>query len=268
MSIYDGITGWEKSLLPAEPYFAIVHIGLPLALFALFGGLVYRKLRRLFLPGGVHMETPAEYAGLIIGLSPCRRSGTLELIETTAQTAAAGAALNLAQTAAPPSQDLLNTVGQSNWGPLLAAVRHHAPALAHCWLLCSTGADGSADQFAAAASLVGLLAPAAACHKVEVEDANDLVEVWERIGPIYRRAAALGLAPARIIADLTGGTSAVSGAIALATASEDRDLEYLRQDIRLFDQDAGRCLTREEVIAKKLLVFLRTGPHLVPDNPA
>jgi hypothetical protein len=73
----------------------------------------------------------------------------------------------------------------------------------------------------------------------------------------------------QIIADFTGGTSAMSGGMILATILEDRKVEYVTQDPDNPVINAkGYALTPAEIAQAKLLITIVTSPALLPVKSA
>lgn len=159
-------------------------------------------------------------------------------------------------------------LAKTNWGPLYVAARHHAQTLERCWLLCS---EGSCDQFDVASTLIKYAVSAASCdRKVEVDwklvrNVNDIADVARVVDGIYKDAAIyFNLGPKEIVADITGGTAAMSAGMVIAALPEDRRLEYLRQDVPLVVD--GRLLSAEELSIKKGIVELQVCIELLPEG--
>jgi hypothetical protein len=154
----------------------------------------------------------------------------------------------------------------SNWGPLAVAVEHHAGTLRHCWVVCSPQAR---DDFPHAVALISAVAPGTECHQINLENQNSIVDVQQKILKVYESfGPACGLSSSDIIADITGGNSAMTGGTVLATLDEERAIEYLRQDTRLVqknEQGVDMALSREDIREKQLLIGIRTTGEMVRD---
>jgi hypothetical protein len=142
---------------------------------------------------------------------------------------------------------------RSNWGPLAVAAEHHSPVLKHCWLLCSDGESGSVRQSAYAERLIHHFAgPDTQCH-VMLTDANDVSKIVNDVKALYDHAALrFNLAPDELISDFTGGTAAMSCGLVLANTAAEHDVEYLRQDKPLVQNEVA--LTRSEILEKQVVV--------------
>jgi hypothetical protein len=153
----------------------------------------------------------------------------------------------------------------SNWGPLIVAVEHHSGTLRECWVVCSP--QVLAD-FPHAEAFIQDLARGVNCHAVNLQDQNSIVNVQQRVKDIYDALAPdRGLKPKQIVADITGGNSAMTGGMVLATLEDERAIEYLRQDVRLVEPPVadGVALTRQQIREKQLLIGLRTSRAMVRD---
>jgi len=199
-----------------------------------------------------HGEPPARARGLILSLSTFNgRDSTLTDHHALDDRLRAGAL-----TAADEAE-----IARTNWGPLYVAARHHAPTLEHCWLLCSMGKKGSYEQLEVAERLIQQVVAAAGRGAVEVHpepvaDVSDPARVAHLVDEIYDEAIRrFGLRPEEIVADITGGTAAMSAGITIAVLPENRRLQYLRQDVPLVVD--GRLLSAEELAKKKVLLELQ-----------
>jgi hypothetical protein len=234
------LSGWQLVEKPVEMRVsALVEILFVAILFGVVFLIMKRHARRAGAPSQrLALETPEPHPGLIFLLSKYShrdrsRFGDYDRIDLKA---------------ADARWQLL----QSNWGPLVIAVEHHASKnggglLRHCWLLCTRG--GSEPQFEAAKQIVEKFGGAKVrCHKEEIKNFNDIIEVTNCVEKIYREAASgQNLLPDQIIADFTGGNSVMSGGVVLASSQkEDRKIQYVRQDKPLVKK-AYNALSKQEV---------------------
>jgi hypothetical protein len=198
-----------------------------------------------------HGEPPARARGLILSLSTFNgRDSKLTDPHALDDRLRAGIL-----TAADEAE-----IARTNWGPLYIAVRHHAPTLEHCWLLYSMGKKGSCEQLEVAKRLIQQVVAAAGRGAVEVHpepvaDVSDPARVAHLVDEIYDRAVRrFDLRPEEIVADITGGTAAMSAGMMIAVLPENRRMQYLRQDVPLVVD--GRLLSAEELEKKKVLLEL------------
>lgn len=214
---------------------------------------------------------PEPHPGLIVTLSPYWRGKT-----PGAPASACDLATELYKTpdlfAPGPdgSPSLWSRLMGANWGPLAVAVKHHAPQLRHCWIVCSGGKGGSASEYGVAERLVHAIAGSKVrCHPCVVSDANDIKPAVAAIQVVYHDAlVSHDLRPDEIIADFTGGTAAMSGAMVLATVWEECHVEYLRQDRKLVKCVNGSAvgLSWEEIEKLQPLVAIHTTPAFLPQG--
>jgi hypothetical protein len=153
---------------------------------------------------------------------------------------------------------------KSNWGPLVVAVEHHKSALQHCWVVCTAG--GSESQYEVAEKVIRKFAEKRVqCHKVVLANPTDISLIVSRVSQIYKDAALEhNLEPEHIIADFTGGTAAMTGAMILATIDDNREIEYLRQDTSKPLVIDGKALSPEEIKEECILLTINTTRSLVP----
>lgn len=139
-------------------------------------------------------------------------------------------------------QSLRTYAFHSNWGPLIVALERHKPKLEHCWVICTkdTGdpdpkkiKKGSVHQFENFEQVVYHFAGEhVQCHKGFVKggvDASHVQSTAHVVHLIYKNASTYGLKDEDIVADFTGGTSAMTAGMILATLDEKRHIEYLSQ---------------------------------------
>lgn len=215
------------------------------------GALSVNARRNAHTPDLV-FEPPQPHEGLLLMLSRYDRRGASPY-ETLA---AARSALE-----AGPLEAVRDGLLGSTFGPLIAAVEHHRPALKRCWIIATGGPSGTAQYADDAAAILQRVAPGIEITSEHLQDASDIPALAHLIGGIYREAAHHASVRGRLIADFTSGTAAMSAAMVIATLNEDRDVEYLRQDVKLFDDN--RALSAGEILHAKALMSVSTTPALV-----
>ncbi len=158
------------------------------------------------------------------------------------------------------SADFRRRAFDTNWGPAVVAVEHHVDTLQHCWIACTPQVPQS--HYELARQFVESTPKQPQCHRVSLTNPNSILDVQQVIKKVYAvEAPAADLAPADLIADITGGLSTITGGIVLATLDDDRPIEYLTQGTRLVPD--GRALTRKEIRDRQLLVAIRTSGEMV-----
>lgn len=218
-----------------------------------------------------------KHRGLILMLSPFwhRRDKTDEI-----------AGLMEMLKAGVDKQTLRTYTFHSNWGPLIVALERHKPKLAHCWVICTKDTEdsdpkkvqkGSVHQFKDFERVVQYFAgDHVKCHKGFVEggvDASHVQSTAHVVHLIYRDAATYGLEEEDVVADFTGGTSAMTAGMILATLDEKRHIEYLSQ-LKALIGDNLEARTVAELEAAEVLEEVVTSyedvkveiPSLVSDS--
>jgi hypothetical protein len=244
--------GWIKLENPGQAFLGLLSdLLFPILCFLLAIVMMWRNYRHNTAPFKLNQQVPAPHPGLIMMLSPYFHRNQSAL-------ASVGEVEDSMDDPARLRAELL----KSNWGPLIVAVEHHSPTLQHCWIIVTKG--GSLAQFEVAEKVVRQLAgKKVKCHEVELEESHNIGPIVERISHLYREApAAFNLERDQVIADITGGTAAMSGAMILATIEEDLKIEYLRQDKSLVEE--GRALFQQEIKERELLLMIDTSPVFVP----
>lgn len=216
--------------------------------------------RRARVPSSYHLEPPPPRRGLIVALSPfnARGAGIKNLEDLRAR-------LERGLTPADEAE-----IGRTNWGPLYVAARHHAPVLERCWILCSSGVT---EQFEIARALVEAIVRAAGRSDVTVmkrdlRDASDIAVAVEAVEAAFREARRARLKDDDLVADMTGGTAAVSAGMVLATLPAGRRLEYLRQEQGNTGFELtrdGRLRSDEDLVENGVLVALDVGVADLPE---
>jgi hypothetical protein len=158
----------------------------------------------------------------------------------------------------------LAEVCKSNWGQLAFAVRYHAPVLRYCWIVCTRGTRGSSRHCDMVEGIIRFIVKTVAgrevtCYRIEMDDENDIAETARQVTEIYHRLpeTAPDLRPRDVIADFTGGTTAMSGGMILATLYEDREIEYLRRGTALtMDLDAAAVREQRIIVSPQKLYMI------------
>lgn len=130
-------------------------------------------------------------------------------------------------------------LSNTNWGNLAFTVAFHAPIVEKCLIITTVDASKLFDK---AEKLVKYIVKKQAnraieCDEVkigeETQDANDIGKVANVIKRCYQKLESESYEFVDVVANITGGTSAMSGGMILATLAEDRNIEYIRQDEKL-----------------------------------
>lgn len=131
---------------------------------------------------------------------------------------------------------------KTNWGHLAFSVAFHAPVLEKCVIV--TTADAG-KLFAEAELLIKYIVKLQTDRTIECveekiggekEDANDIGKAANTVKLIYQNLESENYDLKDIVANITGGTAAMSGGMILATLDEDRNIEYVRQNITLTEE--------------------------------
>lgn len=104
---------------------------------------------------------------------------------------------------------------------LREAIRHHQPVLGHCWLLVTPEMqDAVREAMSHFPNLRFTLHP--------LSDRYDSQACYQTVSDIYRREAPrLGIPPAQIIADITGGTKPMTMGMIVACLEGDYPIEHV-----------------------------------------
>ena len=192
------------------------------------------------------LEVPTPHRGLILNLALYNKKG----YDTPEELCSSYGA-----------PDFRERALDSNRGPLIAAVEHHAPELLHCWMVCSPQVR---RDYESAERLVRVLAPKAESHEVSIENPNSILDVQRRIEDICDSfAPRYGLKTEDLVADITSGNAIMTGGMVLAASDRQMEIEYLRQDERLVRQKAGGerwALTAQQIKDERMLVGIHKKP--------
>lgn len=195
---------------------SFIAASIDLLVAAVFFVVIYYFMRRHILaisnpPRGAAFKTPEPHAGLILSLSPFNRNCRFKSVDEIDVNAT----------------DAKNELTNSNWGPLVVASEHHGDKLKHCWVVCSRQV---LNEYPKAEELIKRFAPHVKCHKRNIVNINDVVEMVGLTDEIYKDASEKGLPAEFVIADFTSGTAMMSGGLIISAASKNRKLEYMKQD--------------------------------------
>ncbi|MFQ5569548.1 MAG: hypothetical protein ACE5G0_07725 [Rhodothermales bacterium] len=242
-----------------------------LLLIGLFTWLYFRYRGERTPKVYANRVAPEAHEGLIFLLGPYRLrvpSDVAQQLDVPVNVEALGALLE--RNDAGARANLRQQIFTTTWGTLWAAVQHHRDALEHCWFVSTEGEKGSSAQAEVAERLVQVAAmrpTPVQCHYKEyaVRDAHDVSEIVSVIEGIYTKALpALEIEEDLVIADITGGTAAMSAAMALVTVDRERKIEYLRQDKPLIVKtESFRPRTPEEIRNEPVLMMIETWRELV-----
>jgi len=164
------------------------------------------------------------------------RSGVLALVPAGAE----------ASGAIRPRQGLIVLVSQAQPGKsgALAAIQHHELALRYLCLLHTRPPEqepGGGYQSSAtlAHTLQATYQDRFQVRLLEIQDQDNPVEVYNLAQFAYQEAKGLGLKVGEIVADVTGGTKAMSIGLAYAGLPASRTLQYLKPNSYLPDGRAN-----------------------------
>lgn len=113
-------------------------------------------------------------------------------------------------------------------GQTLRAIRHHLGKLEVCWLLYTKESEEANEVLKHFIKKFDRIAP----KPILIEKPFDMKSVHKTINEIYVKGIEeVNLHEKEVIADITGGTTPMSGAIIIAChASSDRAIEYVEQN--------------------------------------
>ena len=138
-------------------------------------------------------------------------------------------------------------LSQTNWGNLAFTVAFHAAVLEKCFLVTTkeTSSEHAENLYEKAEKLIKFIVKKQANHSFvceeknigeKKEDSNDIGRVANKIQQIYDNLDRDNYSLTDVVANITGGTSTMSGGMILATLAEDRKIEYVRQGIALNEE--------------------------------
>ncbi|MEM9758090.1 MAG: hypothetical protein AAF933_02595 [Pseudomonadota bacterium] len=267
--LLDGITGLAGWLLSGRtswpegspPWYAfLIRLGLPFVCLIGFLRIAQRQPSIEIVSQAARSQDITPRRGLIVMLSvyaefsqSYRIDGevTISGVPTTVETL--GALISAGDSDRFWTAYRKRQLYATNWGPLCAAVEMHAGTLEQVWIIHS---NESATGLDAVSALVrAIVGRPVVVHRDEllVKDVNDVSEIVGIVNQIYATLQRLPgkLTTMDVIADITGGTAAMSAGMVLATLDDQRPIEYLRQERtkRLLRKDGAsyRPVSRHEL---------------------
>jgi hypothetical protein len=229
---------------------SFIKLIIPLSWFILFVFLLFRNRKQNTKELEYEKIVAARHKGLIIMLSKYTVRFNKDGYKTPKEI-----------TEAINNQDLDQDKVFSccNWGQMAFAVAYHAPTLEKCWIL--TTKTGSKESYPEAEILVKFLAKNTVCEQIVIEDENDVGETANKVKAILVNSEN-SLQTKEIISDFTGGTSAMTSGMILATLDENRQIEYIRQDFKTDLTQARLDKVNEEQIILSPKTNLRMAQQL------
>lgn len=234
---------------------SLIKSAIPLLIF---GGLViglYRNRRKSRRPIFYESKVPEPHQGLIVMLSPYSKISTAPDFYSQAD--------DLLSAIEMKTLDRDKVLSGCNWGQLAFVVGYHAPLLKKCWVVVTR--DKSENDYEKVKRLIQFLVKQDSgvdveCEKVLVKNENDIGETARVLSRLYHdiESDKFSLKATDVIADFTGGTSAMTGGMILATLEEGREVEYVIRGITLHKQ-----ITNEQIRTKKLIISPRTSPRMI-----
>lgn len=216
-----------ETFKPADEYLKnFVKLLVPVALFGLAVTVLYLNRRRTIIAESFDVTDATPRKCLIYMLSTYNPRNAMTLDEVIA---------------AVENDTLdIDALLKTNWGNLAFTVLFHASVLERVYLVTTmeTSSEYGDHLYEKARTLIEYLVRKSANRKVVCteenigqtrDDSNDIGKVGNTIKRIYERLDEDGLGPGDAVANITGGNSAMSGGMILATLAEERSIEYIRQ---------------------------------------
>ncbi len=211
---------WTKSL-PSEFNSAekLYTMTIPVVWFFCYVGVLFairqQKINVLNYP----IQGSYPRRGLIISLSPFNEKQTT--------------AAELEKQIDDKTLDIEQLFNHTNWGQLAFTIAHHAPLLQKCWVFSTSK---SSEQFPVAEKLINYVSQqfegrTINCSEIKLEDENNISEMATKVNELYHDLGNTEspLHARDVISNYTGGTSAMTGGMIMATLNENREIEYLNQ---------------------------------------
>jgi hypothetical protein len=132
----------------------------------------------------------------------------------------------------PPHAGLVWLFGPGQFQHLLFALAHHrrGGGAAHCWLVMQEGVTPVRERFGELSQRLTEDGVATRLHPVYVAR-PDTQAVYEAVRAVFEREAVEeGLAPDRVVADITGGTKPMTAGMVLAALTTGSTLEYVESE--------------------------------------
>lgn len=260
MPLLQDLAVWSFAKLRGEQAITSFRLSLIKLVFPLliFGGLIavlYRNRLKSRQPIFYESKVPDPHKGLIVMLSPYSHISKATSFYTMAD--------DLVSAIEMKALDMDKVLSGCNWGQLAFVVGYHAPLLKKCWVVVTK--DKSEDDYEKVKRLIEFLVKQDSgvdveCEIVVVKGENDIGDTAQVLSRLYRdiESDKFSLKPVDVIADFTGGTSAMTGGMILATLEEGREVEYVIRGITLHSR-----ITSEQIRAQKLIISPRTSPRMV-----
>jgi hypothetical protein len=235
---------------------SFIKLFFPCLIFFTLGYALYRIRRRNLRPIFYESNVPDPHKGLIVMLSPYSQISKAANFYATAD--------EMIQSIEKNEVEINKVLSGCNWGQLAFVVGYHAPLLKTCWVVVTK--DKSENEYEQAEKLIKFLVKRSSgvdveCEKVVIKDENDIGETARVLSRLYRdlESDKFSLRPEEVIADFTGGTSAMTGGMILATLDEGREVEYLTRRKHKLTGDISAKDIRDE----KLIISPRTSHRMV-----
>lgn len=127
-----------------------------------------------------------------------------------------------------PHKGLILLISPGNMEVPRIAIEHHEGALLHCWLIPSQQSLSTADELV---KEIHQRWPEVQVHEVQqnIVDPERVESTWKVVERIYSvDGPEVGLAETDIVADITGGLKPMTAGVALACASPQRNMQYVK----------------------------------------
>jgi len=224
-----------ETFKPREDFFKhFVKLLFPLLIFGFTIFVLYFRRRKTLQPVSYEVTNSTSHKCLIYMLSTYSPKNEMSLDK-------------LMSKIDDESLVLDEVLSQTNWGNLAFTVAFHAPVLEKCFLLTTkeTSGEHADNLYKKAKKLIEYIVKnrtnrSLVCVEKNIgenkEDSNDIGKVGNKIKQIYDNLDRENYSLTDVVANITGGTSAMSGGMILATLAEDRKIEYVRQGIALNEE--------------------------------
>ena len=149
------------------------------------------------------------------------------LLVSTARHRYSQGQISLKQSVPPRQQMGLIVMADANGDALRSAIEYCLPSLKHCWLLASR--DTVATAQALVAQYQGQVPNFYYGELGYLVDPDQIQATYDTVVRIFdTEAPAAGLQPHDIVADISGGSKAMTAGVALACLARDRDMQFLK----------------------------------------
>lgn len=224
-----------ETFKPKEDFLKhFVKLLFPLVIFGFTIFILYFRRRKTLQPVSYEVTNSIPQKCLIYMLSTYSPKNTMSLGEMMSKIDDESLVLD-------------EVLSQTNWGNLAFTVAFHATVLEKCFLVTTkeTSSEHAENLYEKAEKLINFIVKKQAnrslvCKEKNIgenkEDSNDIGKVGNKIKQIYENLDRENYSLTDVVANITGGTSAMSGGMILATLAEDRKIEYVRQGIALKEE--------------------------------